>query len=187
MRVVSQKIYRIKLSSDERVTLENIRKRGSHKASKYRRALVFLLADESPQGPSKTDQEIAQTTGMNSVSIERLRKRCCEVGPLGALEAKPRETPPREIKITGKVEAHITQIACSAPPVGRARWTLKLIANRLVEIEVIDSISINSISLVLKKNDASYKDFKSNMISDCKDLKSKSSPDYKDLKHARTT
>jgi hypothetical protein len=151
MRRVSVKKYRIKLSPDERIALEEVRDKGSHKASKFKRALVFLLADEGEGAPSKKDTEIAQSTGLTTVSIERLRKRCCEIGPLGALDPKPRDTPPRKIKITGEVEAHITQLACSEPPEGRVRWTLHLLAQRLVEIEVIDSISHNSVGLVLKK------------------------------------
>jgi len=151
MRGVSLKIYRIKLSSEERSELEEIRSKGTHKASKFKKASALLLADESEEGPSKKDTEIAQAIGFNHVTIERLRKRCCEVGPLGALEPKPRKTPPREIKITGEVEAHISLLACSKPPEGEARWTLKLLAKRLVEIEVIDSISHTSVGLVLKK------------------------------------
>jgi len=141
----------LKLSRDERHALEKVRDKGSRKASKYKRALVFLLADESKEGPSQKDTEIAKATGLTTVSIERLRKRCCEVGPIGGLDPKPRETPPRKIKITGEVEARITQLACSEPPEGRTCWTLHLLAQRLVEIEVIDSISHNSIGLVLKK------------------------------------
>lgn len=160
MRGVSHKKYRIKLSSDERAALEEVRDKGSHKASKFKRALVFLLADEGDNAPAHKDIEIAQATGLNTVSIERLRKRCCEVGPLGALDPKPRETPPRKIKITGEVEAHITQLACSEPPEGQVRWTLKLLAQRLVEIEVIDSISHNSVGLVLKKANLSHGDKK---------------------------
>jgi hypothetical protein len=89
-------------------------------------------------------------------TLERLRKRCCEVGPLGALERKPRETPGREIKITGDVQARITQLACSKPPAGHARWTLRLLANHLVEIEVIESISHQSVGTVLKKVNSSH-------------------------------
>lgn len=148
---MSVKKYRIKLSPDERNALEEVRDKGSHKASKFKRALIFLLADESEEGPAQKDADIAKATGLTIVSIERLRKRCCEVGPIGGLEPKPRETPPRKIKITGEVEAHITQLACSEPPEGQVRWTLHLLAKRLVEIEVIDSISHNSVGLVLKK------------------------------------
>ena len=151
MRRMPAKIYRIKLSIEERNHLESIRDKGSHKAIKFRRAVVLLLADEGEFGSAIKDADIAQSTGLHPNSIERIRKRCCEVGPIGALDAKPRETPPREIKITGEVEAHITQIACSEAPEGAARWTFKLIAERLVEIEVIDSISPSSVGLVLKK------------------------------------
>ena len=145
------KIHRIKLSQDERSQLESVRKKGSHKAAKFKRALALLLTDEGEHGAASKDADIALATGFHVNTIERIRKRCCEVGPIEALESKPRETPPREIKITGEVEAHITQIACSEPPKGAVRWTLQLIADRLVEIEVIDSVSHTSVGLVLKK------------------------------------
>ena len=148
---MSDKIYRIKLDSDERESLEEIRSKGSHKASKYKRSLVFLLADEGEHGPAQTDTQIALATGMKPFSISRLRKRCCETGPLLAIENKPRETPPRTVKITGEVEAHLTQIACSEAPEGNARWTLTLLADRLVELEVIESISRTSVASLLKK------------------------------------
>jgi len=73
--------------------LEAVRDKGSHKATKDKRALVFLLADESKEGPAQKDAEIAKATGLTIVSIERLRKRCCEVVPIGGLDPKPRETP----------------------------------------------------------------------------------------------
>jgi hypothetical protein len=145
------KKYRIKLTEDERNSLEEIRDYGSHKSTKFKRALTLLLCDEGPDGPAHTDAEIHKITAMKPATTERLRKRCCEVGPQGALLAKPRKTPPREIKITGEVEAHITQLACSEAPEGHARWTLTLLADKLVEIEVIDSISRTSVALVLKK------------------------------------
>jgi len=118
-------------------------------------ALALLLADEGPLGPALKDADIYQASGISIRGIERLRKRCCEAGPLGALERKPRETPGREIKITGDVQARITQLACSQPPAGHARWTLRLLADHLVEIEVIDSISHQSVKTVLKKASSS--------------------------------
>ena len=155
MRGVPAKIYRIKLASDERSALEEIRDSGSHKSTKFKRALALLLANEGPDGPAMKDADIATNTGMKVVTLERLRKRCCEVGPIGALDPKSREHPPREIKITGEVEAHITRLACGKPPEGHVTWTLSLIAQKLVEIEVIESISRSSISLVLKKTNLS--------------------------------
>lgn len=143
--------HRIKLSEDERVELESIRDRGSRKANIFKKALALLLCDEGPGGPALKDPEICRTVGISASTLSRLRQRGCEVGPLGALAAKVREKPAREIKVTGEVEARITQLACSKPPEGFARWTLRLLAGHLVEIEVIESISHTAVGLVLKK------------------------------------
>ena len=114
------------------------------------------MADEGSRGLASTDAEIHRATGIAPRTLERLRQRGCETGPLGALERKARETPPREIRITGEVEAHITQHACSEPPPGHGRWTLRLLAYRLVEIGVIESISHPSVGTVLKKAASSH-------------------------------
>jgi len=153
---VPAKLHRIKLSEDERHELVAIRDRKRGKPQNIMRAVALLLADEGPLGPALKDAEIHRTTGMIPRCLERLRKRCCEVGPLAALERKPRETPGREIKITGEVEARITQLACSEPPAGHARWTLRLLADHLVEIEVIESTSHQSVGTVLKKANSSH-------------------------------
>lgn len=144
------KIYRIKLTEDERLELETVRDRGSN-AAKIKRAVALLLADEGHGGPAMKDADILPVTGMSPSTLIRLRERCCEVGPLGALKHKQREKPPREIKITGEVEARITTLACSNPPAGHARWTLQLLADHLVEIGVVESISHTSVGTVLKK------------------------------------
>lgn len=88
--------------------------------------------------------------------LEALRRRCCEVGPVAALARKPRATPGREVTITGDVHARITQLAYSKPPAGNARWTLRLLARHLVEIEVIETISHQSVGTVLKKANSSH-------------------------------
>jgi hypothetical protein len=153
---VPAKLHRIKLSEDERKELMVIRDQKHGKTSRIKRAMALLLADEGPLGPAQKDEEICLSIGGTPRTIERLRERCCEVGPLGALSSKLRETPAREIKITGEVEARITQLACSEPPAGHARWTLRLLANHLVEIEVIESISHQSVAKVLKKVNSSH-------------------------------
>jgi hypothetical protein len=104
------------------------------------------------------DTAIQAHTGISIRNLERLRLRCCEVGPLAALARKPRATPGRKIKITGEVQARITQLACTEPPAGHARWTLKLLASHLVEIEVIESISHQSVGTVLKKVNSNHGD-----------------------------
>jgi len=148
---VPTKIYRLKLSEAERSELESIRDKKRGKPKDSMRALAMLLSDQGMHGPGRTDADIHQITGISTRSLERLRKRCCEVGPLGALERKPRETPPREIKITGEVEARVTQLACSKPPEGEVSWTLRLLAKHLVQIGVIESISHSSVGSILKK------------------------------------
>jgi hypothetical protein len=148
---VPAKIHRIKLSKIEREELEAIRDQKRAKAAKAMPAVALLLSDEGLYGPALKDLEIHGITGLSKRTIERLRERCCEVGPLEALQRKARITPGREIKITGEVKARITQLACSKPPAGHARWTLRLIASHLVKLEVIDSISHQSVGTVLKK------------------------------------
>ena len=145
------KLHRIKLSESERQELEAIRDQKRSKGSNIMRALALLLSDEGLHGPSLNDAAIEAHTGISIRNLERLRRRCCEVGPLAALARKPRVTPGRKVKITGEVQARITQLACTKPPAGHARWTLKLLANHLVEIEVIESISHQSVGTVLKK------------------------------------
>ena len=149
------KSHRIKLSEIERRELEAIRDQKCGKSSRALRAVALLLSDEGSAGPALKDAEVRLATGMTPSTLERLRIRCCQVGPLGALEHKRREKPPREIKITGEVQARVAQLACSSPPVGHARWTLRLLADHLVEIEVIDAISHQSISTILKKTGSS--------------------------------
>ncbi|MEO5713878.1 MAG: helix-turn-helix domain-containing protein [Luteolibacter sp.] len=129
-------------------------KRG--KASSTIRAVALLLSDEGPHGPALKDADIQAHTRISIRNLERLRLRCYEIGSLAALARKPRATPGCEVKITGEVQARITQLACTKPPAGQARWTLKLLAKHLVEIEVIESISHQSVGTVLKKANSSH-------------------------------
>ena len=145
------KIYRIKLAPDERSSLESLSKKGKISAIKVLRCRALLLADESEFGPGLSDHKIADAVGLSTRALQRLRQRCCEVGPLGALERKPRDTPPVEKKITGEVEAGLVRIACSKTPEGFPRWTMQMIADKAVEIGLIESISDESVRLVLKK------------------------------------
>lgn len=149
------KKYRIKLSRPEREQLEAVCRKQRVSAQKKLRARVFLFSDENREGGPLKDVEIAEKTGMAVSSIERLRKQCHEQGPLESLERKKRLVPPREIKVDGKLEAEITALACSAPPEGRARWTLQLLADRVVELGLVDSISDESVRRALKKTGCS--------------------------------
>lgn len=150
-----RKIYRIHLTSEERAQLETLCKRG-RSASKAARARALLLSDEAPGGPAWKDVEIRTATGLPSATLERLRKRCCKVGAVEALIHKKREHPPRKPKITAEVEARLIALARSEAPDGRRRWTLRLLADKLVELQVIDSISPEAVRRTLKRIRSSH-------------------------------
>ena len=118
---------------------------------KVTKARAILLADESDGGPGLRDPDIIKATGIKPATLSRLRQRVCEVGPIEALERKPQARPSRKPIIDGDLEARLTTIACSEAPEGRKRWTLRLLAERLVELEVVDSISHETVRQALKK------------------------------------
>ncbi len=146
------KKYRIKLSTEERVELNDlITSKRRVSAIKVLKAQAILLADESDEGEAFTDNRIVETIGIKPITLVRLRERVCEVGPLEALERKPQETPSRSKKLDGEAEAKLSQIACSEAPEGYNRWTLRLLADRMVELEIVESISHEVIRQTLKK------------------------------------
>ena len=101
-------------------------------------------------GSDKDDSEVSELYGLSTKSIERLRRGCCQEGLQVALEGKKREKF-KEKKLTGEVEAKLSMLACSNPPEGHERWTLQLLADRMVALEYIDSISHTSVGTLLKK------------------------------------
>jgi hypothetical protein len=143
------KLHRIKLAPEERDELEKLSRRRTAAASKVIKARALLLCDQSEDGPALSDLEVGLQTGMKSATLERLRRRCCEVGPLEALERKRQEN--RARKFTGEEQARLTTLACSDPPEGAVRWTLHLLADKLVELKVFDEISHEAVRQQLKK------------------------------------
>ena len=145
------KKHHVKLTTGERGELATIARSRKAAAFKVQRAKALLATDSGGGGPSLTDREAALASGLSGPSIERLRARACEVGPLGALERKRREVPPVPPKITGEVEARMVQIACSEAPEGHTNWTMELIAGRLVELRLVGPISGETVRRRLKK------------------------------------
>jgi len=145
------KKYIVRLSTEERAELENLRKK--ERTQPYRRthAEILLLADQSPDGPAWKDEQIAEAAGVHKCTVENVRQRLVEQGLEAALNRKKRETPPVEPKLTGDKEARIIALACTEAPEGHARWTLSLLAEKLVELKVFDSISRTSVATALKK------------------------------------
>jgi hypothetical protein len=145
------KKYVLKLSGEERETLEQVIRKGKSAAWKVQRAQALLKCDAGSNGPAWTDAKIAEAYGMRTRSLESWRKRAVEEGPLSLLERKPENSPRVTPKIRGEEEARLTQLACSAPPPGCARWTLQLLADRLVKLEIVESISRETVRRALKK------------------------------------
>ncbi len=151
----NRKIYRIKLTKEERDTLAKVAKgkRGKLKiaAWKVQRANAMLKCDESEEGPAWPDEKTAEAFGTTTRSMENWRKQAALQGPLSLLERKQRATPPIPPILDGKMEAQMTKIACSTPPGGRSRWTLQMLADELVALEIVDSISADTVGRVQKK------------------------------------
>lgn len=147
--------YRITLSKQEREQLEEITKKGKTQARKFIRARALLLCDAGPEGPAWKVSDAAQALGVTSRTIEHLKKSFVEEGLESALEYKPREKPPREIKFDGKFEAKLIALACSEAPEGYQRWTVRLLADKAVELDLAPSISHMSVQRILKKTNLS--------------------------------
>jgi hypothetical protein len=150
-----RKLYRILLSPEERCELEKLGRKRNAAAHKVLKARALLLCDESGAGEALTDGEITRRLGIAPATLERLRRRCCESGPSEALERKKQERPSRSRKIDGAAEARLVTLACSEPPQGSKRWTLRLLAERLVELEVVDAVSYETVRGALKKTRSS--------------------------------
>jgi len=143
--------YIVKLTQEERETLLSMLKKGKVSANKLMHARVLLEVDERNRASKKkSDEIIANDLHVSAKTVARIRQRFVEEGLEAALLRKPHANP-KSRKINGDQEAHLIAICCSAPPEGRSRWTLKLLADRLVEMEIIDDISPATISRVLKK------------------------------------
>jgi transposase len=144
------KRYVVNLTEDERASLEELTRRARVSGLKRQRALILLKADDG-----LTDREIADELEVGLVTVERVRKRCIERGIAATLDRKAQETPSRPRKFDGASEAKLTQIACSEPPAGQARWTIGLLADKLIELKVFESVSKSSVQRSLKKANSS--------------------------------
>lgn len=144
------KLYVVKITLEERSALESVVKRGRSAAWKVQRAQALLQCDQGEHGPGWTDEDVAAAYGCTTRSLENWRKQAVESGPLSLLERKSRR-PPVAKKLDGEKEARLVTLACSEPPEGRCRWTLRLLAERLVELEVVDAVSHETVRRTMKK------------------------------------
>lgn len=143
--------YRVTLTEQERKELETLTRRGKTPARRFIRARALLLCDAGTDGPAWTVVDTAAAMGVTSRTIEHLKKRFVEDGLEVALERKPREKPPREVSFDGAFEARLIALACSDAPEGRRRWTVRLLAQKAVELNFASSVSHMTVQRVLKK------------------------------------
>ena len=144
------KRYTIKLMKDEVEELMIIISKGSHSSHTFRTAYVLLNCDEGEYAEKVTNEQISKILKIGMRTIDRIKKRFIEEGLEGVLERKP-STRIYEKKIDGEVEAKLVQLCCSEPPAGYAKWSLRLLADKMVELNYVDSISYVAVGNTLKK------------------------------------
>jgi transposase len=147
--------YRVTLTQEERDYLEDITKRGKHSAQKFTHANALLLCDTSDNRVKLTVKAVADAVGVTCRTIEHLKQRFVEEGVESALTRKPASKPPREIRLDGVFEAKLIALACSGTPAGNCRWTVRLLADKAVELQFTESVSKSSVSKILKKTNLS--------------------------------
>jgi transposase len=148
------KPYRVHLTDDDRRDLQALVAAGIAPTRKLTHARILLKADEGPSGPAWTDARIAEALEISVPSVERVRKRFVVEGAAVALNHRPpARTRPR--RLDGSQEAHLVALVCGDPPLGRDRWTLRLLAGRLVALEIAESVSYQTIRRTLKKMSSS--------------------------------
>jgi Homeodomain-like domain len=151
---IMKKRYRVALMGYERLDLQKLVSTGKAAAKKLVRARIVLLADQAAGGPGRADPEIVEALGCGRVTVERVRQPFVEDGLEATLQPSPR---PRvdERRLDGKAAAHLVALACGSPPEGRARWTLRLLAERLVALEYVEELSYETVRRTLKKPNSS--------------------------------
>ena len=143
------KKYIVRLDAEERRNLEALVRKGKVAAYKIRHANILLTVDV--EGPNWSDEDTAEAFGCHKNTVRNVRQRFVEHGVEAALNRAKQANPSRERKLDGKGEARLIALACSKPPKGRARWTLKMLADELVALEIVDSICDQTVRRTLKK------------------------------------
>lgn len=144
-----QKKYIVRLTEEERETCRLTIKKLRGTSQKVRRAQVLLKADAD--GPAWTDRQIAEAFSCRTKTVENIRQRLVQEGFEAALERKKRETPPTEKLLDGEQEARVIAMRLGPPPQGYANWTLRLLARKVVELNIVESISPETVRQTLKK------------------------------------
>lgn len=147
--------YRVTLTLQERKELDALTKTNKTNAKQFVYARTLLLCDAGPEGPAWKVEDVASAMGVTPRMIEHLKKRFVEEGLAQALKRREREKPPREVIFDGAFEARLITLACSEAPQGRQRWTVRLLAEKAVELNMAASVSPMTVHRILKKTNLS--------------------------------
>jgi len=147
--------YRVTLTDQERQELDALTKTAKTNAKRFLYARALLLCDAGQQGPTWTVLDTAEAMGVTPRTIEHLKKRFVEEGLAAALERRQPDKPPREVTFDGAFEARLIALACSEAPEGRRRWTVRLLADKAVELNLAPSVSHMTVQRILKKTNLS--------------------------------
>ena len=148
------KNYIVELTSEERKQLKRLINTGKTAAYKQRHARILLLADEGPKRPAMRDEDVAEAVGCGRATVERVRKRLVIEGLESALERRKVDRSSQRL-LDGDAEAHLIALACSQPPEGRNRWTLRLLAEKMVTLEIVEHCGKDTVHRRLKKTNLS--------------------------------
>jgi len=143
--------YIVTLTLEERAFLRHLVSTGKAAARKLTHARILLLADASPDGPARADADMEEALGVGASTIHRVRQRFVLESFDAALSPRPSPARPQKVKIQGPIEQVLIEQACSDPPKGRSRWTLQLLADHLVVLGTLPSVSLETVRQALKK------------------------------------
>jgi hypothetical protein len=143
--------YRVTLAKEERNYLEGISTKGKRAARTVLYARALLLLDAGEHGAKWIVAKVAEALGTTPRSLEHLKKRFVEEGLPASIERKKRVKPPREIQFGGEFEAQLLALACSEAPKGRKRWTVRLLAEKMIELKIVRTVSPMTVCNTLKK------------------------------------
>ena len=152
---IAVKKYVVKLSEDERNQLNEMIRKGKSSAQRLTKARILLKADVSEAGEGWSDSRIMEALETSATTVYRTRQQLVEEGFEAVLSRKQRASPPVPPIFDGEKEAKLIALACSQPPKGRARWTLRLLEDKVVELSIVDRASDSTIGRVLKKTRSS--------------------------------
>jgi transposase len=146
-----KKVFIVRLTQTERAELEALVRKGKTSALAIARAQILLKADQGQDGEARSDAQIAEALGIAAKTVFNIRRRWVEEGLEAALHRKKQDCPSRSRKLDGVAEAKLVATCCGPVPQGRVRWTLRMLADKLVELEVVHSISPETVRHTLKK------------------------------------